>query len=368
MLKGQWTGPYACTDSGEIIAELDQDGSNLVGTVAAYSSNPQLPPAIVPVTIPDGVSSLDQTFSVFPLDANYQSTQWSVIANNFPAGTTMSTTVETKFRLSASGPLYVGWVSNLGYTGLAVLTQAPLVSKRKALPINNWDEFKEYALQQPPYRYIFRGQSDNRWPLRTHFHRTGRADLRRFVNVDVPAVHRSLSGLTSHYFQLNDSAQYGAFNALAQHHGYPTPLLDWTFSPYVAAFFAFRTVKKSERDSDERVRILIFDAQEWMKDWPQITLYIHRRHFSLFGPIGINNPRMVPQQALPSISNVDDIEGYLAERENDRQKTYLTVIDLPKSERSKVMQELAIMGITAGSLFPGLDGACEQLRERYFDY
>lgn len=105
-----------------------------------------------------------------------------------------------------------------------------------------------------------------------------------------------------------------------------------------------------------------------MKDWPQITLYIHRRHFSLFGPIGINNPRMVPQQALPSISNVDDIEGYLAERENDRQKTYLTVIDLPKSERSKIMQELAIMGITAGSLFPGLDGACEQLRERYFDY
>jgi hypothetical protein len=30
------------------------------------------------------------------------------------------------------------------------------------------------------------------------------------------------------------------------------------------------------------------------------------------------------------------------------------------------MRELALMGITAGSLFPGLDGACEELRERLF--
>jgi hypothetical protein len=31
------------------------------------------------------------------------------------------------------------------------------------------------------------------------------------------------------------------------------------------------------------------------------------------------------------------------------------------------MQELSFMGITAGSLFPGLDGACEGLREKMFD-
>jgi hypothetical protein len=36
------------------------------------------------------------------------------------------------------------------------------------------------------------------------------------------------------------------------------------------------------------------------------------------------------------------------------------------SERPLVMRELSVMGITAGSLFPGLDGACEELRERFF--
>jgi hypothetical protein len=46
---------------------------------------------------------------------------------------------------------------------------------------------------------------------------------------------------------------------------------------------------------------------------------------------------------------------------------YLSAYDLPIIERNRVMSELSYMGITAGSLFPGLDGACEELRERNFD-
>jgi hypothetical protein len=30
------------------------------------------------------------------------------------------------------------------------------------------------------------------------------------------------------------------------------------------------------------------------------------------------------------------------------------------------MKDLYQMGITAGSMFPGLDGACEALKEQYF--
>ena len=54
-------------------------------------------------------------------------------------------------------------------------------------------------------------------------------------------------------------------------------------------------------------------------------------------------------------------------REQRSGGTYLTAIDLPASERRTVMQDLALMGITAGSLFPGIDGACLQLKERFFD-
>ena len=45
----------------------------------------------------------------------------------------------------------------------------------------------------------------------------------------------------------------------------------------------------------------------------------------------------------------------------------MQAIDLPATERREVMRELGLMGINAGSLFPGLDGACQQLKERFFE-
>jgi hypothetical protein len=63
---------------------------------------------------------------------------------------------------------------------------------------------------------------------------------------------------------------------------------------------------------------------------------------------------------------VDDIQTHIKEVEQVRGNTYLEVFDLPVSDRERVMRELALMGITAGALFPGLDGACESLKERNF--
>lgn len=75
---------------------------------------------------------------------------------------------------------------------------------------------------------------------------------------------------------------------------------------------------------------------------------------------------MIPQQAASTVTNIDDIEEYIAAKGKATHKAYLSAIDLPASERRKVITELGYMGITAGSLFPGLDGMCEELKERNF--
>jgi hypothetical protein len=90
-------------------------------------------------------------------------------------------------------------------------------------------------------------------------------------------------------------------------------------------------------------------------------------HVTILEPLATNNPRALPQQSLSSVTNVDDLEQHIRKVEEITATSFLTAIDLPASDRRTVMQDLALMGITAGSLFPGIDGACLQLKERFFD-
>jgi hypothetical protein len=66
----------------------------------------------------------------------------------------------------------------------------------------------------------------------------------------------------------------------------------------------------------------------------------------------IDELRALPQQSISGITNIDDLEQYIAQMEARTIKSYLRAIDIPARERRTVMQELASMGITAGSLFP----------------
>jgi hypothetical protein len=233
--------------------------------------------------------------------------------------------------------------------------------------INTWSDFKSYAVKLEPGRFIFRGQA-NTQRLRTAFHRTSRKDLIKFIQKDVPALHRALSAQTKHVFNLANAFENGAFWNLIQHHGYPTPLLDWSESPFVAAFFAFQA-GRYRRSDGEFVRIFMFDRNAWCSAYNQLQkVAAAKPHFSILEALAIENQRAVPQQSLSSVTNVDDIETYIRLRETERATTFLQVFDLPHAERQSVLRELGMMGITAGSLFPGLDGACEELRARFFGY
>ena len=370
MRAGQWTGVFAGTSSGEVILELDEVDGELLGSVTLYPNDLMHPTPFAWVRIPKNVVAIDKQMPILAMNwTSGEPTQFSLVAEHYP-GIAMSNVADTKWRLS-SDTLYVSWTTPLGNFGLAVLSQGEpkATSKLKTLNVTTWSEFKDYASSLSSNKFIFRGQSNNQWKLRTYFHRTNRSDLRRFLTQDVNELHRQLSGLTNHFFDLTNPIQNGAFYAMVQHHGYPTPLLDWTFSPFVAAYFAYRPLPKKERTDEHKVRIVIFDAAEWRKDFVQFSHFTPaKRHFSLFAPIAINNNRLSPQQALLTISNVDDIEAYVAELEQMRSKSYLYAIDLAGSERFRVMQELSMMGITAGSMFPGLDGACEHLREQRFEF
>lgn len=371
-MKGQWRGRYESNVQGDIILELDEFPDCYRGCAYLYGPNPSLPGTCAIITIPTKETRGAFRTLLLPLHPDtLQPVAWETIADSFPEAQ-FANHADVEFN-STDTRLELSWRTRHDIEGRAVIERQDPSRPSDLVPrsdVTTWEAFKQFAVELDHGRFIFRGQAKP-WRLRTSFHRTGRADLYRYsFEDDIPHLHRNLSARTRHFYDLKDPSQNGAFYNLVQHHGYPTPLMDWTYSPFVGAFFAYKSVTNAEavRAADDiKVRVLVFDEREWRSHFGQVqNLNTRHPHFSVLKALAIGNERMVPQQALSTLTNVDDIEAYIRTRELERNVTYLQAIDLPASSRSRVMQELSLMGITAGSMFPGLDGACEELRERFF--
>ena len=370
-MNGQWFGSYAGSNDGTILLNIDELELNYVGVAYLTDQNAALPASAAFFSTPNKEAEFQfRTESIQVIDrASGHAVPWENVVAQYPGDVTFSKYADVKGSFDKDA-LKLSWTTDIGATGNCVLPRSKADKPSELVALEqNWETYKEHVSELTSKRHLFRGQNKP-WRLRTSFHRAGRAEMHRFVVQDIPVLHRHLSARTRHVFNLQNSDENGAFYNLVQHHGYPTPLLDWTYSPYVAAFFAYRRISNEQADRahpDEKVRIFVFDQAQWRQDWNQILLLIRPGlHLSIGEFIAIENERMIPQQAASTFTNIDDIESYIKSKESDT-KNYLRAIDLPVRDRRQVVRELSYMGITAGSLFPGLDGACEELAERNFE-
>lgn len=186
--------------------------------------------------------------------------------------------------------------------------------------------------------------------------------------------------------------------ALMQHHGAPTRLLDWTYSPYVASYFAFEYLLLQGDDSsraaiyavnrewvDKETKKIIgtileeegceekdfFDSLRESQPYTFHPLCMKKGpkkpFVCILNPWRLNQRLAIQQGAFmvpvditkPLMENLRGIDGW-----DDTNNLVKYVIEGDIRETEKVLDELYTMNITQNTLFPGLDGYSKSLITR----
>jgi hypothetical protein len=224
-----------------------------------------------------------------------------------------------------------------------------------------WPAFKDWASEMRRKRNgeWFRGHGSNEFPLTTTLHRLGRFRLERYVASDLPKFSAQAEAALNRRFDLNDGSDYSTVLGLGRHHGLPTPLIDWTASPYIAAFFAFSDAIENRdiRDRNSKVRIFALSTDFVRSLAPPTIIVSWPRPYVNTLTIGpLHNPRLNAQQGGFLVTNVGNLEAHLRWIEGRLGTQHLCAADIPAALASEALNDLAFMGLTAATMFPGLDG------------
>ncbi len=256
----------------------------------------------------------------------------------------------------------------------------------RIMVVRSWNELVdalfEQSWKQDIYRFrsnfAFRGLSDARYELKTSLTRLGGSYWE---------LEKHLMRNFRKYAHRNVVEKDLIWNwlSVAQHHGLPTRLMDWTYSPFVAMHFATCNVNRYDRDGviwcldyvrghellPPSLRSLLelegchaFTVpllSEGALRLEEFDSLAGEEFVVFFEPPSLDD-RIVNQYALFSVMSNPRVHlDIWLERHSDLWRKVI----IPASLKWEIRDKLDQANITERVLFPGLDGMCAWLKRNY---
>jgi hypothetical protein len=245
---------------------------------------------------------------------------------------------------------------------------------QNALFYNSWDE-RINRFRSP---YIYRGMWNHGYNLQTSLIRLGG---------DYSKLEHHLLRNFRKYAHEDASPGNSIWNwlAVAQHHGLPTRLLDWTYSPYVALHFA--TADFRNYDTDAAIWCVNYvKSNQYIPELLQVALQnegsnvftpeilepiccslkelqnFQKEDFVLFLEPPSLDERIIHQFAL--FSMMSNPQAVLSNWLQEHPDLYFRII-IPAHLKWEIRDKLDQVNITERVLFPGLAGLSQWLRRHY---
>lgn len=252
--------------------------------------------------------------------------------------------------------------------------------------VRSWNELQEKLFENSwnprigRYRskYAFRGLSDSEFKLETTLMRLG-GDYSKLEN----HLLRNFSKYAHQNVVERDSIWH--WLSVAQHHGLPTRLMDWTYSPYVAMHFATENIEKYDldgaiwavdyievnklvpailKDGLEKEGANVFTSKMLIEQINSLHDFktISKEDFMLFIEPPSIDDRFINQFAFFSISSNPCLA--MDEWLSKFPDIWMKII-IPKELKWEIRDKLDQANITERVLFPGLDGLSQWLKRQY---